>query len=286
MNEWWCLENEAEREEARIASNLKNAALLNKKLYIFDQDGTIYLDFEPLPGVIEFIQHLLREGKEFVFITNNSSRSVGAYRERMGKILGIELSDAHFHTSTLATTQWLKEREIKRVYPIGTPEFEEELEAHGIVLDSKSPELVVLAFDTTLTYEKLEKASYLIQRGTDYIATHPDNVCPTKDGHIPDVGSFIALLETATGRSPSAVLGKPNKDMVKHLLDSRGIESRDAIIFGDRLYTDIRMGNDSGIAAVLMLTGESTVEDIGQKDAVPDLVFGDFSEALKLMKNR
>ncbi len=265
------------------AENRSNGHLLQKKLYIFDQDGTIYLDFHVLPGVKEFLDFLVAKNLKFVFLTNNSSRSTTTYKDRLGTILDLKLSSEHVYTSTQATIQYLKRKGIGRVCPIGTPDFEEELLENGVVLDYVEPEMIVLSFDTTLTYKKLENACYLIQRGVEYIATHPDMICPTKDGYIPDIGSFMALIEGATGAKPRKILGKPNREMVEFLLKKYDLKKEEAIIFGDRLYTDIRMGKYSGITTALMLTGESKIEDIKEYAVVPDFVFENFQEVLELL---
>jgi len=284
MSDWWNMPEGQEQDEARQENNRAKKELLKRKLFVFDQDGTIYLDYEPLPGAQALIQKLADLGRHTIFISNNSSASAETYSARLTEILGIPIELKNIYTSSLATIDYLKKKGITKVYPLGTPEFEEELKNAGISLSKEDPELIVLAFDKTLNYEKLETACLLIQNGTKYIATHPDKVCPTKEGYIPDAGSFIALIEIATGILPYQVIGKPNPEIINTLLARHNLTPNDAIIFGDRLYTDIKLGTESGIATALVLTGESKVEDIEKFDVIPDLVFENMNEVLVLLE--
>jgi HAD superfamily hydrolase (TIGR01450 family) len=271
-------------DETRIQNNYANKAQLLKKLFIFDQDGTIYIDFEPLPHAREIIEYIIKEGNQFAFLTNNSSKSTLHYKQELSRILNVNLSINNVFTSTLATVDYLKSNNFTRIFPIGTPEFEEELASHGIQFTDSDPQLVVVGFDLTLTYEKIKKACIFIQNGVEYIATHPDKTCPTKEGYIPDTGSFIALIESATGIKPKKVLGKPNPDIIFSLLKKFNITASDAIIFGDRLYTDMQMGKNAQITTALLLTGETKLEDIAKYGIEPDFIFKDLGETLKLLK--
>lgn len=285
-NKWWLIEDEETLHKARISNNYKKKVLLQKKLYIFDQDGTTYLDFKPLPGAREIVAYLMKKSKSYVvFISNNSSKSTYTYQKKLSNILDISISENQIYTSTLATIQYLKLNGINSVYAVGTPDFEKELMNHGIELTEENPELVIVAFDTTLTYEKLKKACLFIRNGIEYVATHPDKVCPTQEGYIPDTGSFIALIETATDVKPKKILGKPNPDLINFLLDKFNLSPSDAIIFGDRLYTDILMGKNSNITTALMLTGESKIKDIEKYGIIPDFVFINFEEVLQLLRS-
>ena len=285
-NKWWLIEDEETLHKARISNNYKKKVLLQKKLYIFDQDGTTYLDFKPLPGAREIVAYLMKKSKSYVvFISNNSSKSTYTYQKKLSSILDISISENQIYTSTLATIQYLKLNGINSVYAVGTPDFEKELMNHGIELNEENPELVIVAFDTTLTYEKLKKACLFIRNGIEYVATHPDKVCPTQEGYIPDTGSFIALIETATDVKPKKILGKPNPDLINFLLDKFNLSPSDAIIFGDRLYTDILMGKNSNITTALMLTGESKIKDIEKYGIIPDFVFINFEEVLQLLRS-
>ncbi|MDG6220869.1 MAG: HAD-IIA family hydrolase [Candidatus Thermoplasmatota archaeon] len=281
---WWDETDPKLLEEGRMKHNLSNVHLLQRRLFLFDQDGTLYLDFKPLPHALEFLSAVKNMGAETVFMSNNSSKSSALYQQKIKEILGIDASQREIYTSTKATIAYLKSVGADKVYMVGTPGFMEELEDAGIRHIQENPQLIVLAFDTTLTYKKLEEMCYHLQDGIGFIATHPDKVCPTTRGYIPDIGAFMALIKDATGAEPQAVLGKPNVNMAHFILKEFNASPDEALIFGDRLYTDMQMGFDSGIGTVLMLTGETKVGDLRGLERVPDLVLKDLGEALELMR--
>ena len=283
---WWNKENNDEIEDARILNNYKKRDLLDKKLFIFDQDGTIYLNYILLDGAKDFINILKKKKKKFVFITNNSSKKTDTYREKLTGILNIKINLDQIYNSTLATIEYLKNQKISKIYCMGTQEFIEEINKHGLICTEEDPQLIVVAFDTTLTYEKLKKTCFFIQNGLEYIATHPDKVCPTSDGFIPDTGSFISLIESATGIKPKKVLGKPNPEIISFLLEKYQIKPKECIVFGDRIYTDIKMGKKCGTTTALMLTGESKIHDIEKFNIEPDLVFRSFNEVINLFNEK
>jgi HAD superfamily hydrolase (TIGR01450 family) len=197
----------------------------------------------------------------------------------------MNISKDQIYNSTLATIAYMKNHNISKIYTLGTKEFNDELIGHGFEITENDPDLIVVAFDTSLTYQKLKKATLLIQNGIEYVATHPDKVCPTLEGFIPDTGSFIALLITATNKKPKHIFGKPNPNIITSLLDKYKVNPQDAIIFGDRIYTDIKMGKNCNLTTALMLTGESKIQDIIQYDINPDFIFKDLNETLTLMKS-
>jgi NagD protein len=167
---------------------------------------------------------------------------------------------------------------------LGTESLKLEFQEAGFILTDIDPEIVILAFDQDLTYEKLVKASYMLQEGKPYIATHLDDRCPTEKGYIPDAGGFAAVLFKATDRMPS-VFGKPNEEMLLFKLRELNIHPKDAIIFGDRLYTDIKMGREAGVTTCCVLSGETTLEMIDKSELYkPDYIIDgiwDIVDALK-----
>lgn len=258
--------------------------LKTTETFILDLDGTVYLSDALIDGAREFIDFLRAGGRRFVFITNNSSRTAAEYVEKLSR-LGIECRLGDIYTSLDATLAWMKPREGRRVLPVGTPSFVEKVRANGYEVVEKDPDWVLLGFDTTINYEKIRSAARAILSGAKFVATHPDFVCPTAAGPVPDTGSFIRMFEAATGRSP-VICGKPYPAMIRGALGKLDGRAEKACIVGDRLYTDMAMGRAAGILAVLVLSGESAAADveIAPDDHRPDLVFEDLGKVLKALR--
>lgn len=252
----------------------------DKKLFIFDMDGTVYLGDTVFPYAVEYIKRLRAEGKRVLFFTNNASRSPEVYLERLGK-MGFEPSSDEIMTAGDVTARFLlTERAGKKVFLLGTDQLKESFTKAGIEL-SDDADIVVSSFDLTLTYEKLERACTLIRNGAEYICTHPDFNCPTKEGFIPDSGAIAAAITASTGVVPR-FFGKPYKETAEMIYSKTGIEAKDSCIFGDRLYTDIALGKNSKITAVLVLTGETQTEDLisAPEASLPDLVLNSIADLL------
>lgn len=228
------------------------------EIFLFDMDGTLYLGEKLIDGAVDFVARLREKGIITVFFSNNSSKNRNEYVEKLNR-LGIGAQRDDIFTSLNATILYMQNEGIKRIYPLGTPAFEKELKEEGFELTEKNPQAVVLGFDKTLTYEKIDKAYQFIMQGKAYIATHPDILCPTETGFIPDVGSFISMFHTLTGKKP-IVIGKPNVQMVQTVLQKHN-KSRDVCaMVGDRLYTDMKMAVDAGIYSILVLSGETDMK--------------------------
>lgn len=239
--------------------------------FLLDMDGTIYLGPNPIPGASEFIAFLRKTGRKFLFFTNNPSADAAQYARKLAG-MRIDATPADILTAGEATVRYLlDETPHRRLFVLGTPSFEAELTRAGFTLEG-DPEAVVLAFDKTLTYAKLERACLLLRAGLPYIATNPDKVCPTDYGYIPDCGAMAALLEAAAGRSPKFI-GKPNPEMVRMGMRKLGARYETTAMVGDRLYTDMAMAFNSGIRSILVLSGESTREDAERADRRPDHIF-------------
>jgi HAD superfamily hydrolase (TIGR01457 family) len=227
--------------------------------FLLDLDGTLYLGNRLIPGADQFIEQLRESGRRCLFLTNNSSRSSEGWAEKL-RGMGIDASAADVFASGEATAAYLAEhRPDARVYLLGTPGLEAELKEHGVHCVQDAPDLVLVGFDMGLTYEKLRKACRFLLSGAELWATHPDRVCPTQDGPIPDTGSFLALIESATGKVPDLVVGKPNLPMVEGALHRLGLNAEEVAMVGDRLYTDMAMARAGGLTGVLVLSGESTL---------------------------
>jgi len=239
----------------------------------FDLDGTIYLSSELLPGALELVEALAMAGVPYLFATNNSSKTGAQYVEHL-RSLGLRVTRREVLTSNDAAIAYLRGTSLRRPYLVATPEVVAEYRAEGIEATGERPDSVLLTFDTTLTYDKLRRASDLIRAGLPYFATHPDLVCPTPSGPVPDCGAFAALLHAATGAQP-LVLGKPEATMAGAIRARLGVAAGTLAFVGDRLYTDVRMANAHGFLAVLTLTGEATRADLLASPHVPDLVVDD-----------
>ena len=269
-----------------------NTDVLNeKKLYVFDMDGTIYLGGIPFDFAKRFIKNLRASGKRVLFFTNNASHTSPFYLKKLER-LGFEPSENEIMTSGDVTLEFLKRyRAGKSVYMVATDELVQEYAAKGIKLvngeaDPREADIVITSFDTSLTYEKLNIACRLIRNGAEYLSTHPDFNCPTEDGFIPDSGAIAALVTASTGKTPT-YFGKPYKETVEMIAEATGFTNDQMCIFGDRLYTDIALGKSFGVTSVLVLSGETTEDDVdaaADKDK-PDFAFASLDDVDKIMFN-
>lgn len=242
------------------------------RLFLLDMDGTFYLGERLLERSLECIETFRATGRKFMFLTNNSSKNRHIYAEKIRK-MGLEIGDDAVFSSGEATAIYLSDRHPgARIYVVGTPALEEEFTAAGFVLDDRDPEIVVLGFDTTLTYDKIWKLCDFVRAGKPYIATHPDFNCPIEGGWMPDIGGMIAMVEACTGLRPT-VIGKPNAAIIEALEKRTSIPHGEIAMVGDRLYTDIALGANAGILSVLVLSGETTEEDLEASEIRPDYVF-------------
>jgi len=252
-------------------------ALRNAECFLFDMDGTIYLDDQLLPGAEALVAYLAEKKIPHFFLTNNSSRSQDDYVTKLAG-LGLHVPQEHIFTSGEATARYLKRQKPgSTVYRVGTPSLEKEFQKHGFVLTNENPDFAVLGFDTTLTYQKLWDLCDFVRGGLPYIATHPDVNCPTADGFMPDIGSMIELVAASTGRRPDIIVGKPYSPIVEAIVEKTGFEAHQIVMVGDRLYTDIALGQ-AGLTTVLVLSGEANEEDLAESEFQPDFVLENVAE--------
>jgi HAD superfamily hydrolase (TIGR01457 family) len=238
-------------------------------------DGTIYLGEKLLAGASEFIELLEKQGRQYLFLTNNSSRDSRQYAEKFAR-LGLPISRDRIMTSGQATALHLQRQKAGAgVYVVGTEALEHEFRERGFVLTDEMPDFAILGFDTTLTYAKLWRLCDLVRAGVPYIATHPDFNCPTETGFMPDIGATIAFVEASTGRRPDLVVGKPNSLFVEQAAEQVGIPVSAMCKIGDRLYTDIALGATAGIPTILVLSGETQAHEIAESPYQPTYVFRD-----------
>jgi 4-nitrophenyl phosphatase len=252
---------------------MNNDQLLHVKCFLLDMDGTFNLGNELIDGSLYFIETLNELGKDYLFLTNNSSQHRRLYAEKITR-LGLPISEEKIFTSGEATALYLQQAHpSSSIYLVGTPALEEEFREHGFQLEEENPQLIVLGFDTTLTYQKLWKLCDFVRANLPFIATHPDFNCPTATGYMPDVGAMIAFVRAATGREPDLVIGKPNRMIIDAVARKYGLRIEEMAMVGDRLYTDIALGQSSGITTCLVWSGETHPEDLANSPFQPTYAF-------------
>ena len=259
--------------------------LKGKRLFLLDMDGTIYLDEQLFDGTLDFLAHVKAIGGRAMYLTNNSSKSVSSYVNKLQR-LGISACAEDFLTSVNATVLYLQKQGYHKIYAFGTESFKSQLREGNLPIVDKLEEdidCLCMGFDTELTFQKLEDACILLNRGVDFVATNPDWVCPTWYGSVPDCGSVSEMLFRATGRRPRFI-GKPQPDMVELAIAKSGFAKEQAILLGDRLYTDIQSGVNAGIDTVLVLSGEATLDDLAVSQVKPAYVMENIREFLNNIK--
>jgi len=259
------------------ANAARPTSLDHVRTFLLDMDGTFYLGESLLPGALEFIQVLRDQRRDFLFLTNNSSRSQDDYAEKITR-LGLPVDREKIFTSGEATALHLRAVHPQaRVFLLGPASLHAEFTSHGVELDDAHATHAVLGFDTTLTYAKLWRLCDLVRAGLPYIATHADFNCPTPTGFMPDVGAMIALVRASTGREPDLVVGKPSRMFVEAAAAKLGLPLGALAMIGDRLYTDIALGKTSGITTLLVLSGETRLAEVEGSPHQPDMIFADLA---------
>ena len=266
--------------------------LINTRLFLLDMDGTLYLGDDVFDGAVDFIHSISETGRNYIYLTNNSSRAGVDYITRLRK-LGFPCEAENVFTSGMATGEFLNQNYPgAKVYLAGTKAFYRELQSYGIDLvndenghtDVDTVDVVVQGFDTELVYEKLDLACHFLRRGAKFIAANPDWVCPMPaDEVLPDCGSICALLTAASGVKPEYI-GKPNRNMIDVVSKMTGVPNENICAVGDRLYTDIAVAANAGSVSVCVLSGESSEQDIAESDVKPDYVLKDVAEIAKILR--
>jgi HAD superfamily hydrolase (TIGR01457 family) len=260
--------------------------LKTKKLFLLDMDGTLYLDHQLIDGTIPFLDTLKKQNKRGIYVTNNSSKSVIDYVKKLSS-LGIDSTEKDFYTSSMATARYLNEFHFgKTVYCMGTASLKEELNSKGIKIAKDKDDfvdVVLIGYDTELTSQKLYDVCWLLKQDLPYIATNPDYVCPVEFGFVPDCGSFADMIYNATKKRP-IFIGKPHPRMIEYAIEASGYSKKDAVIIGDRLYTDILSGINANITTICVLSGETTLKDIQQSDIKPDFILDSIQTVYDIIK--
>jgi HAD superfamily hydrolase (TIGR01450 family) len=251
--------------------------------FLVDLDGTIYKGDRLLPGSQKLIETFYSLSKGYLFLTNNSSVNSDLAAARLSRI-GLPTSTEKVLTSGEATAHYLDRiHPGARVFVIGTPALEEAFAARGFTLTENNPEFLILGFDTSLTYAKLWKMCELVYSGIPYIATNPDRTCFYESGFMPEIAPMIAYIESAAGRKPSTVIGKPNRMMAELAADVTGYPLTSMAIIGDSIETDIAMGKNAGIPTILILSGDTKLDDVHQGTVQPDYIFNNLDELVCAM---
>lgn len=258
------------------------------KLFLLDMDGTLYLGDRLFDFTKEFLDTVRQCGGRYLFMTNNSSKSVTDYIKKLGR-LGITATKEDFITSSQATAYYLQKHHAgQTLYVCGTESFKQELREAGFTVTERLDEVqcIVMGFDTELTFQKLHDVSYLLLTRPEipYIASNPDLVCPTEFGSVPDCGSVCQMLYNVSGKKP-VVIGKPSPLMPQLAMERWGVAAQHTCVVGDRIYTDIKSGLNAGITSILVMSGETTYDILNESPDKPHLVLEDVSQITKALKN-
>lgn len=260
----------------------KDQALNDVKLFVLDMDGTVYLGNNLIEGSLDFIHKVKETGRNFIFFTNNASRVPSFYKDKLAK-MGLEVEESDVVTAGDVTAEFLKTYYPgKRVYLNGTPLLENSFKEKGINLVDDEPDVAVQSFDTTLTYEKLDKICRFVRNGVPFVATHMDTNCPTEDGFMPDCGAMCDLITSSTGVKPR-FLGKPFKETVDMVLEITGFKRDEVAFVGDRIYTDVATGVKNGAKGFLVLTGEADMQTVAESEVEPDCIYDSLYEMSKYL---
>ena len=266
---------------------MDRTALKNKKLFLFDMDGTLYLGSRLYDFTIELLDTIRKTGGRYLFMTNNSSKSVKDYIDKLGK-LGIQATEDDFLTSSQATAFYLSQHHKGQVlYVSGTKSLKEELSKASFTItdDIEKTQCIVMGFDTELTFRKLEDVSKMLcTKELPYIATNPDYVCPTEFGSVPDCGSVSDMLYNVSKKRP-LFIGKPSPLMPQLAMEKWGVSPEETVVIGDRIYTYIKSGLNAGATTILVMSGETTYEILEQSEDKPHFVMADAGELIPILNS-
>lgn len=256
----------------------KKDALKDVKLFVLDMDGTVYLGNNLIDGSLDFIRQIDADpNRDYIFFTNNASRVPAVYVEKLGK-MGLTVDESKVVTAGDVCAEYLNTfYPGAKIYLNGTPVLVDNWKKKGLNLVDDDPDVAVQSFDTTLTYDKLDKICRYVRNGVPFIATHMDTNCPTEDGYMPDCGAMCALITESTGVTPR-FLGKPWKETVDMVETITGHAKKEIAFVGDRLYTDVATGVNNGAMGFLVLTGEADMQTVADSDVEPTCIYDSLKE--------
>jgi 4-nitrophenyl phosphatase/NagD protein len=253
------------------------------ELFVLDIDGTFYVSQKLVNGALKFSNLLKRQNKKLVFLTNNSNKSKKEYLQEFDA-LNYPIKENEIYTAGIAAAEYIKNKfGTKRIFLVATPSMIEEYERFGHQIVTDSPEMVVVTFDKSLTYDKLAKASIFVSKGAFFFVTNPDLNCPTEEGPIPDTAAIASVVSKACNKEPDIVFGKPDPKILEMIMKDYQVTPEKTCIVGDRLYTDILIGINAGTLSTLVLTGEAKLEDLKDSAIKPDLVVDDLGQLADLI---
>lgn len=258
--------------------------LKNKKLFLFDIDGTLAIGNTLYEGSAALLAHIESIGGKAYYITNNSTKSGLDYVKKFRDAFHLETTEDLFITSGYMTIQFLlKNYENRKIFVLGTASFIAELRKNGLYITEECEAdiaCVVVGYDSELNYEKLIKVCQVLSTmDVPFYATNPDLCCPTIFGFIPDCGAICEMITHSTGKTP-VYLGKPSKEVVELCLQLSGFSKEETLVVGDRLYTDIACGINGGVDTCVVFTGEAKEEDIQDTPFPPDYAFETINDLL------
>jgi NagD protein len=260
------------------------------KHFALDMDGTIYNGSTLFPFTNNFLNYLKANGIGYSFLTNNPSKSTTDYLKHLEK-MGIPATKEEMYTSAVATIDYLKLNfpHYRRLFLLGTPSMIAEFEKAGYISTADSadekPDALIVAFDRSLSYNRLCRAAYWAKENIPYIATNPDWVCPTDEPNVlVDCGAICACIEAATKRKPDVVIGKPDPRMLTGIIAEKGLQAHEIAMVGDRIYTDVMTAMNAGGMGILVLSGEATENDVEQSTVKPHLVAENLAEIQQLLE--
>lgn len=261
----------------------RDGILKEIECFLLDLDGTVYLEDSWIFGAVEFLRKVEESGRQYYFLTNNSSRCAEDYVAKFRR-MGFAVEKEKIIASGEVTAAYVKEQyPHEPVFVLGNESLKREFTNRGIALAEEKAKVLVTGFDTTLTYRTMTIACDLARKGVPYIATHPDFNCPVKGGFIPDIGAIEAFIAASTGRHPDVILGKPYPGIVEYALKRAGVKRAHTAMVGDRLYTDIPAGVRNGLVSIFVLSGEGKLEELPQYTEQPDLIFSSVREISELL---
>lgn len=254
------------------------------ELFVFDLDGTVYIGDKEIEGSFEAVNTLRKMGKRICFFTNNSSRMHTDYIARLNN-LGMRVYADEIYTSGQVTCEYILDNyRGKKVFLLGNERLRKEFELYGIPLDDENPDICVIGFDTSLTYDRLYKFCKFVNRGLPYLATHPDYFCPAEECPMPDIGAMTEAIRLTVGRSPDVIMGKPHKTAGDRLRAKYNLPAKKIAMVGDRLYTDVAFGKNCNFVSILVLSGETDANMAAKSKLKPEYVLEKVKDIIPLLK--